>query len=102
MRTYYVYIITNPSRTVFYTGITHNLKSRLLQHYDNRGQKETFAGRYYCFCLVYYESHTSRSSAWERERQIKSWRREKKISLIESQNPEWLMIYPQNLGENFL
>ena len=86
---YCVYITTNPDQTTLYVGITNNLKARLIQHYENRGQPETFAGRYYCFNLVYYESTQYVLSAIMREKQIKKWRRSKKEALINSFNPEW-------------
>ena len=46
--TYYVYIITNYSKSVLYTGRTNNLEQRLVEHYSNRGLPKTFAGRYHC------------------------------------------------------
>ncbi len=86
---YFVYITTNPDRTTLYVGMTNNLKARLIQHYENRGKPETFAGRYYCYNLVYYESTQYVLSAIAREKQIKKWRRSKKDALINSFNPEW-------------
>lgn len=55
MNTYYVYIATNPTKTVLYTGVTNNLQQRMFQHYENRGKPETFAGKYYCYNLIYFE-----------------------------------------------
>ena len=52
---YFVYIITNPRKTVLYTGMTNDLSVRVQQHYENRGNKKTFAGRYYCYKLLYFE-----------------------------------------------
>jgi len=52
---YFVYIVTNSERTVLYPGVTNNLEQRLVEHYCNRGQKKTFAGKYYCYNLVYFE-----------------------------------------------
>ena len=54
---YYVYIVSNPTKTVLYTGLTNDLVSRLRQHFENRGKKTTFAGRYYCNQLLYFEHH---------------------------------------------
>jgi putative endonuclease len=51
---YYVYITTNPAKTVLYIGVTSSLPRRLGQHYENRGNNETFAGRYFCYNLLYY------------------------------------------------
>ncbi|WP_370457627.1 GIY-YIG nuclease family protein [Rufibacter sp. XAAS-G3-1] len=50
---YFVYIISNPAKTVLYTGVTNNLEVRLQQHKDNRGKPETFAGKYCCYKLLY-------------------------------------------------
>jgi putative endonuclease len=86
---YFVYIITNPNRTVLYTGMTNDLESRLIEHYLNRGRDRTFAGRYFCFNLIYYERHSSPTAAIEREKEIKDWNRSKKEALINTVNPEW-------------
>ena len=87
--TYFVYIITNPGKTVLYTGITNDLNIRLMQHYENRGKKQTFAGRYYCYKLIYYEIFEDVNFAIEREKEIKSLSRAKKEALIAEQNPKW-------------
>lgn len=86
---YYVYITTNPGKTVLYVGVTNNLRIRLRQHYANRGQQKTFAGRYYCFKLIYYEhfSDINQAIVWEKE--IKNMTREKKNALISIKNPKW-------------
>lgn len=86
---YFVYILTNPGKTVLYTGVTNDLYTRLLQHYQNRGNKSTFAGRYYCYKLVYYERFPNANIAIEREKEIKDLSREKKEELIISINPGW-------------
>lgn len=87
--TYFVYIITNPGKAVLYTGITNDLNIRLMQHYENRGKKKTFAGRYYCYKLIYYEKFEDVNFAIEREKEIKSLSRAKKEALIAEQNPKW-------------
>ena len=46
---YYVYITTNPRKTVLYTGVTNNLMKREIEHFENRGNCQNFAGRYYCY-----------------------------------------------------
>ena len=84
---FYIYITTNNSRNVFYTGVTNNLTQRLFEHWKNRGSLQTFAGRYNCFNLVYYEEFTYINNAIAREKQIKGWRREKKLDLIRAVNP---------------
>ena len=86
---YYTYITTNPGRTTLYIGMTSNLAGRLQMHYEKRGQYQTFAGRYYCYKLVYYESYRTAQEAIEREKEIKKWRRSKKETLISNVNPEW-------------
>ncbi|MVM30625.1 GIY-YIG nuclease family protein [Spirosoma sp. HMF4905] len=86
---FYVYIVTNPDKTVLYTGMTNDLVRRLQEHYESRGESEKFAGQYYCYNLVYWEFHKYVRNAISREKEIKGWRREKKIALIESINPEW-------------
>ena len=85
---FYVYILTNLGRTTLYVGVTNNLDVRLEQHRQNRGSK-SFAGRYHCYLLVYFEHFNCIEQAIEREKEIKKWRREKKDKLIESINPEW-------------
>ncbi len=86
---YYVYITTNPSRTVLYTGVTNDLKRRVRQHYQNRGRRTTFAGRYYCYDLIYYEYSTDILKAIAREKEIKNMNHDKKKELIATLNPKW-------------
>jgi putative endonuclease len=85
--TYYVYIITNKYRSTYYVGMTNNLKQRLKQHQENiqKGIK-TFASKYNIEFLVYYEKFTWVQQAIAREKEIKGWRREKKLDLIRSFN----------------
>ena len=85
---YYVYIVTNSGKTVFYTGVTNNLSRRLIEHWENRGGKSTFAGRYYCYYLIFYEKYKYISNAISREKEIKGWRREKKLTLVKNMNPD--------------
>lgn len=84
-----VYILTNPKKSTLYTGMTNDLTSRLIEHYQERGKPKTFAGRYYCYCLLYFESHETATDAIEREKEIKKWSRMKKEKLIATINPEW-------------
>ncbi len=86
MKEYYVYIMTNRSRTL-YTGMTNNLERRVYEH--KRKLIPGFTSRYNITQLVYYESTNEVLDAIAREKQIKGWRRSKKIALIESVNPEW-------------
>ena len=83
---YYVYVMTNKSRTL-YTGVTNNLMRRVLEH-KNKLVKG-FTSKYNIQFLVYYEASTDIHAAIAREKQIKGWLRAKKIALIDSVNPEW-------------
>jgi len=83
----YVYILASHSR-VLYTGITSDLRRRMYQH--KHGLIPGFTSDYAVNRLVYFESTTHVRAAIERERQIKGWRREKKLRLIESVNAGWL------------
>jgi putative endonuclease len=86
MKTYYVYIMTNHSGTL-YTGVTNNLERRVYEH--KHKLVSGFTSKYNITKLVYYEEGNDENPALEREKQIKGWLRTKKIALIESVNPEW-------------
>ena len=86
-----VYIITNKTNSVFYTGVTSNLKSRIYQH-RNKIIKG-FSAKYICNKLVYYESFDDMLSEIAREKQIKSGSRNKKILLVKSINSSWKDLY---------
>ena len=86
MEQYYVYIMTNKSRTL-YTGITNNLERRVYEHKNK--STEGFTKKYNIIRLVYYEISNDVEAVIEREKQIKGWLRRKKIALIESVNPQW-------------
>ena len=85
MKDYYVYILTNKSRTL-YTGITNDLNRRLYEHKNKL--IEGFTKKYNISILVYFELFNNPDDAIRREKQIKGWLRKKKIDLIESTNPE--------------
>lgn len=86
--TYYIYIITNKAKTVLYTGVTNHLKIRLLQHSENITSKNnTFASKYHVQYLLYFEKFTWIHEAIASEKEIKGWRKEKKIDLIKTINP---------------
>ncbi|MBM3416799.1 MAG: GIY-YIG nuclease family protein [Bacteroidetes bacterium] len=89
---YYVYITTTPERTVLYIGMTNDLPQRLAEHGENRGQARTFAGKYYCFNLIYFEYFPYVINAQQREKEQKGWRREKKIDLIKAKYPDWTFL----------
>lgn len=86
---FYVYIITNPEKEVLYIGVTNDLDRRLYEHRENKGNASTFAGKYYCYNLIYYEHFNHIEHAIAREKEIKKWSRAKKKKLIESTNPKW-------------
>ena len=88
-RLFFVYITTNPERSVLYVGRTGHLTQRMVEHWLNRGKKDTFAGRYFCYNLIYWESTKYVLNSINREKQLKRWRREKKEWLIETMNPNW-------------
>jgi putative endonuclease len=92
---YFIYIVTNPERQVLYIGVTNNLIYRLIEHYINRGQPETFAGKYFCYNLIYYEEFQYVNEAIAREKELKKWRREKKVKLIKTMNPNWIFLNGQ-------
>jgi putative endonuclease len=83
---YCVYIVASRSRNL-YTGVTGNMEHRMLQH--RLGVVEGFTARYRVFRLVYLEYFGDIRDAIAREKEIKGWRREKKIRLIEKDNPNW-------------
>lgn len=87
--TYYVYILTNPGKTTLYIGITNSLARRLQEHKKNREDVKTFAGRNYCYQLIYFEIYQYVNEAIAREKQIKKWSRKKKEILINRGNPNW-------------
>jgi len=89
-RQYYVYIISSISK-VLYVGVTSNLKRRIWEH--KQGVVEGFTKKYHVKKLVYYESTEDVTAAIQREKQIKKWRREKKIVLVEEMNPLWKDLY---------
>ena len=94
---YYVYILTNKYCTVLYTGVTSNLVKRVYEH-KNHLDKESFTAKYKVDRLVYFEETTDVRAAIEREKQIKSWNRNRRTSLIMSMNPKWLDLYPKIIG----
>ena len=83
-----VYIVTNTHHTVYYTGVTADLIARVYQHKAKEDPK-SFTAKYNIHKLVYFEPFHSIEEAISREKQIKKYRREKKIALIEGMNPEW-------------
>ncbi len=84
---YYVYILTTQNNSVLYIGVTHDLQKRLSEH-----KNQTYAGftkKYNVHKLVYYEYFNDISLAIAREKQLKGWKKSKKVALIETQNSNW-------------
>ena len=86
MRQYYVYIMTNGVRTP-YIGVTNDLARRVYEH--KQKLIDGFTKKYNITYLVYYETSSDVTAARARERQLKGWRRDRKIALIEASNPQW-------------
>jgi len=86
MNQYYVYIMTNNSGTL-YTGVTNDLRRRVYEH--KSGLFPGFTRKYKIHRLVHFEVTSDIKAAIAREKQIKGWRRAKKLDLIRSLNPEW-------------
>ena len=93
-RSYFVYINTNKTHNVFYTGVTNNLLNRNYQH-KNKDNKVSFTAKYLSpegdkiDKLVWYETFNNINDAIAREKQIKGGSRKKKITLINKLNPMW-------------
>ena len=87
VKEFYVYMITNRSRVVLYTGVTSKLEGQVWQR-KNQVVKG-FTSKYKLDRLVYYEQFADAISAITREKEIKSWRREKKNELVRTLNPNW-------------
>jgi putative endonuclease len=85
-KTYYIYLLSNTSKMI-YIGVTNNLERRVFEHKSK--QREGFTKKYNLHQLVYYEETDDIGRALEREKQLKGWKRQKKVALIESKNPKW-------------
>jgi len=82
---YFVYILSNVKRTVFYIGVTNNLKRRIYEH--ENGLVEGFSQRYNLKYVVFFEEYRKIEDAIMREKQLKNWRRIWKINLVKIKNP---------------
>ncbi|MCB9357626.1 MAG: GIY-YIG nuclease family protein [Calditrichaeota bacterium] len=92
-KTYCVYILSSLSRSI-YTGMTNDLRRRVLEH--KRGEGSTHAAKYRITRLVHFESYSDIRRAIAREKEVKDWTREKRVQLIETYNLGWL-----DLAENW-
>lgn len=88
---YYVYIVASINK-IIYIGFTNSLVKRVKQHRDGT-YENAFSKKYKTNKLVYWEYFNTCNDAFKRERQIKKWRREKKIELIEKNNFKWIDLY---------
>ena len=93
MYTYYVYILTNKTNNVLYTGVTNDIDRRILEHRSL--QNHGFTAQYNVHKLVYYEEFNDIEEAIAREKQIKGGSRQKKIDLINELNPKWEELFPE-------
>jgi putative endonuclease len=87
VKTLFVYMMTNRSRVVLYTGVTNDLERRVWEHRNHA--VKGFTKTYKIDRLVYYEHFSEACDAIAREKEIKGWRREKKNALVRTQNPRW-------------
>ncbi len=93
---YFVYIMTNQSHSVLYTGVTNDLQRRVFEHKSGRGG--TFTSRYHIKKLVYFEVGCDIQTAISREKQIKAGSRQKKVDLVNSMNPHWKDLFEEGIG----
>ncbi len=93
MRQYYVYILASKRYGTLYIGVTSNLKRRVFEHKEKL--TDGFTKEYNVSMLVWYESTEDIESAINKEKQLKAWKREWKIELIEKNNLEWRDLYSE-------
>ncbi|MEA1981783.1 MAG: GIY-YIG nuclease family protein [candidate division Zixibacteria bacterium] len=94
----FVYILTNKSNKVLYTGVTSDLIKRIYSHKNKSDSK--FTPKYKTTKLVYYEIFDDIYHAIQREKQIKAGSRDKKLKLIENFNPNWIDLYDRITGQD--
>ena len=93
---YFVYMLASARNGTLYIGVTNDLLRRVYEHKNNL--VEGFTKEHGVHLLVWYEEGTSVEAAIQREKQIKKWKREWKIRLIEECNPQWEDLYPTLVG----
>jgi putative endonuclease len=86
-----VYILASRRNGTLYTGVSADLVKRVLEH--KNGLADGFTKQYGVHMLVWFEAHETMVAAISREKQIKGWKRQRKIELIEAMNPEWRDLY---------
>ncbi|MEJ6980418.1 GIY-YIG nuclease family protein [Pedobacter sp. P351] len=92
-----IYIMTNKHRTTLYIGVTSHLLNRILEHKEHK-YPSSFSAKYNLEYCIYYEFFSRIEEAIGREKEIKKWRREKKVALIKTLNPEWVDLWEQLAG----
>ena len=92
MRTYFVYILAKHRNGALYIGFTNDIRRRVQEHIN--GAVDSHTRKQKIKKLVYLEETSDIQSAKARERQLKAWRRDWKIALIESENPGWNDLFP--------
>ena len=85
MYKYWVYIVGNRGATTIYIGVTNDIKRRISEH--KLGEVPGFTKRYKCDILLYFEEYNNIKNAISREKELKGWRRERKVQLIATLNP---------------
>jgi putative endonuclease len=93
---YFVYLLASARNGTLYVGVTNDPMRRAHEH--RTAAVDGFSQRYSVHHLVWFESTPSIEAAIAREKQIKNWKRQWKIALIEKGNPEWRDLYPELLG----
>ena len=96
MRDYFVYLLASQPHGTLYVGVTNDLIRRVHEHRE--GLADGFTKQHGIKLLVWFESTPSIEAAIQREKQIKNWKRDWKIALIERTNPQWRDLYPELLG----
>ena len=91
VKSFFVYILASKPQGTLYVGVTSDLVRRVYQH--RTGDVEGFSANYNVKQLVYFEPHASAEAAITREKQLKKWKRDWKIRLIETENPYWDDLY---------
>ena len=85
---YFVYILTNDTDQVMYIGLTNDIRRRLREHKEEK--IDGFTKKYHVHKLVYFEEYSEINDAIAREKQLKSWKRDKKNRLVETKNSNWI------------
>ncbi|MFA4954653.1 MAG: GIY-YIG nuclease family protein [Patescibacteria group bacterium] len=94
---YFVYILANHRNGTLYIGITNDLQRRISEHRSSG--VDSFTGRHHLYRLVYYEITNSITTALNREKRLKKWKRDWKIDLIENTNPSWCDLLSGSPGQ---